>query len=90
MNYKHELKSWVGLFEPLFFGLKKHEFRVMDRDFAVGDVCRVREYEPTTKVYTGRELFYEITYITSSQHNHCAFSPNALHPGMAVLSVKVL
>ncbi len=86
----HEMKSWVGLFEPLSLGLKKHEFRVMDRDFQVGDICRVREFEPVSRTYTGRELEYEITYITSAQHQQCAFSPNALHPGMAVLSVKVL
>lgn len=67
-NYKHELKSWVGLFEPLATGAKTHDVRVMDRDFQVGDVCWVREYEPIAKKYTGRSLFYEITYITSSKH----------------------
>lgn len=90
MNFKHELKSWVGLFDPLSRGLKKHEFRVMDRDFQVGDVCLLREYEPVTKEYTGREVYYRITYITSAKHQHCAFSPNALHQGMAVLSVEIL
>lgn len=90
MKHKHELKSWVGLFEPLSLGLKTHEFRVMDRDFRIGDVCLVREYEPVSKKYTGRKAFYEITYITSAKHEQCAFSPNALHPGMAVLSVRLV
>jgi hypothetical protein len=90
MKVKHIMKSWVGLFEPLSLGLKKHEFRVMDRDFRVGDLCRIREFEPVARKYTGRYLEYEITYITSAKHQQCAFSPNALHPGMAVLSVKIL
>ena len=86
---KHELKSWVGLFEPLLRGEKTHDLRVMDRDFQIGDLCWVREWNPVRREYTGRDLKYEITYITSAQHAHCAFSPNALHPAMAVLSVKV-
>lgn len=89
-KYQHELKSWVGLFEPLKTGVKTHDIRVMDRDFNVGDVCYVREYEPLTGQYTGRSLFYEITYITSSKHQECAFSPSALHYASGVLSVKVL
>jgi len=87
-EYKHELKSWVGLFQPLFDGSKTHDLRVMDRDYKVGDICWVREYNPTTKEYTGRDMYYEITYITSNQHSPCAFSPYALHEAMAVLSVK--
>ena len=90
MNFKHELKSWTGLFEPLSQGQKKHEFRVMDRDFQVGDVCWAREYDAVTREYTGRSIYYRITYITSAKHSHCAFSPNALHPAMAVLSVEVI
>jgi hypothetical protein len=88
MNVDHELKSWVGLFEPLLKGEKTHDVRVMDRNFKIGDVCRLREYEPTTREYTGRETLVKITYITSSKHQECAFSPVALHPASAILSVK--
>jgi hypothetical protein len=87
---KHELKSWVGLFEPLLTGAKTHDIRVMDRDFQVGDICLVREWEPIKREYTGRQLYYEITYITSSKHQECAFSPSCLHYASAVLSVKLL
>jgi hypothetical protein len=85
----HELKSWVGLFEPIMKGEKTHDFRVLDRDFQVGDSLRLREYEPTTKKYTGREVTVDVTYITSAKHQQCAFSPYALHPGMGVLSIKL-
>jgi hypothetical protein len=87
---KHIMKSWVGLFDALRLGLKKHEFRVLDRDFQIGDLCLLQEYEPRSKVYTGRELMVRVTYITSAEHEHCAFSPNALHPGMGVLSVELV
>ena len=84
----HELKSWVGLFEPICKGEKTHELRVLDREYKVGDVCLLYEYEPVTKTFTGRQVYVQITYITSAQHNPCAFSPFALHPGMGVLSIK--
>ena len=87
-NYKHELKSWVGLFEPIMNGLKTHELRVLDRDYAVGDYCLLREYDPLKKTYTGRQCRVLITYITSSQHGECAFSPHALHPATGILSIQ--
>ena len=90
MEHKHELKSWVGLFEPIFKGEKTHELRVMDRDYQVGDICLLREFSPIEKTYTGRECLVKITYITSSKHNECAFSPFSLHPATAILSISKL
>lgn len=84
----HDLKSWVGLFEPLLKGDKTHDLRVMDRDFQIGDECLLREYNPLTKEYTGRTQRVKITYITSSKHQECAFSPFALHNATAILSIK--
>jgi hypothetical protein len=85
---RHDLKSWTGLFEPIYKGEKTHELRVLDRDYKIGDRCLLREYDPLKKEYTGRKCWVEITYITSSQHQECAFSPFALHPAMGVLSIK--
>ncbi len=90
MEYKHELKSWIGLFEPIFKGEKTHDLRVLDRDFQIGDTCKLREYNPFDKTYTGRELYVEITYITSSKHQECAFSPMTLHPATGILSIKLV
>ena len=86
----HLLKSWVGLFQPIMDGKKTHDFRVLDRDFQVGDICLLQEYEPVAKTYTGRSVLVQITYITSAKHGHCAFSPFALHEGMGILSIKKL
>lgn len=84
----HYLKSWVGLFQPIYDEQKTHELRVLDRDYKVGDMCILQEYDPVEKIYTGRECHVEITYITSSKHSPCAFSPFALHDAMGVLSIK--
>lgn len=85
---RHELKSWVGLFEPIFMGEKTHDLRVMDRDFNPGDTVVLLEWDPIPRQYTGRACLVEITYITSNTHGHCAFSPMALHPGMGILSIR--
>ena len=94
MQRVHELKSWVGLFGPIASGEKTHDLRAMDRDFRVGDQCRLREWSASTRTYTGRECTVWITYITSGKgvpgHNACAFSPVALHPDMAILSIRLV
>jgi hypothetical protein len=90
MEIQHSLKSWVGLFEPIMKGEKTHDLRVLDREYKIGDICELNEYNPLTQKYTGRKVDVEITYITSSQHQECAFSPIALHPATGILSIKLL
>lgn len=84
---QHDVKSWVGLFEPILQNEKKHDLRVLDRDYNVGDTLLLREYDPETTEYTGRSCTRKITYITSNKHSPCAFSPYALHKAMGVLSI---
>lgn len=84
----HNLKSWVGLYDPIDKGDKTHELRVMDRDYKIGDILALSEYDPLTKRFTGRTCEVEVTYITSSRHQECAFSPYALHPATGILSIK--
>lgn len=71
----HELKTWPSVFEAVWDGRKTFEFRRNDRDFAVGDILRLREWDPAihnaagsldewaqSKAY-GRELNVRVTYI---------------------------
>lgn len=60
----HELKTWPEAFRGLTHGLKMHEVRKWDRDFQVGDVLRLREWDPDTKEYTGNDFTVEITWLT--------------------------
>jgi hypothetical protein len=59
----HELKTWPEYYEPLAQGLKTWEYRQDDRSYAVGDVLHLREYEPLTATYTGRECRRHVTYV---------------------------
>jgi hypothetical protein len=76
----HDLKCWPAPFAAVLSGEKKHEIRVDDRGFAVGDVLHLREWDPTPiKVpitawstvmtdgwagYTARSLRVRVTHLT--------------------------
>ena len=64
----HELKTWPQFFRRVWDGTKTFEIRRDDRNFAVGDVLFLREYDagledkPCGERYTGRELTANVVY----------------------------
>jgi ASC-1-like (ASCH) protein len=61
----HDLKIWPPYFEAIKNGTKKFEYRIFDRPFKVGDLLRLREFNPKNGEYTGLETTVRITYILS-------------------------
>ena len=43
---RHELKTWPQYFAAVRSGKKRFEIRRNDREFAVGDVLVLREFDP--------------------------------------------
>jgi hypothetical protein len=62
----HELKSWPEYFQATKSGTKTFELRKGDRDFKVGDIVVLREWEPDTQTFTGQTVIKEITYVLAS------------------------
>ncbi len=60
----HELKIWPEFFNKVLTMEKPFEIRRTDRDFQIGDLLILKEWNPTTKEYTGRETVRYVTYIT--------------------------
>lgn len=88
--YDYEVKSWPWLFDALLTGEKKHDMRdKRDRPYAVGDVMLLREFDPRSGTYTGREARAVITYITDNV-TPCAMSSAALDRNFAILSLDVI
>jgi len=86
----HRIKSWPQFFQPMIDGLKKHDMRNMkDRDYKVGQVLLLQEFDPFGGGYTGREAMFRVTYITSND-TPCALSSAALEDGFAILSLERL
>lgn len=59
----HNLKSWPEYFSASMFGAKPFEVRINDRDYKVGDILQLEEWNPETKLYTGRRLTRQVSYI---------------------------
>lgn len=71
----HELKSWPEFFQCVFDGTKTFELRKNDRDFQVGDTLHLREWEPNTARYTGRECHLTVTYLMQGLGNVGVIEP---------------
>ena len=78
----HELKCWPEHFAPVARGVKTVELRLNDRNYQVGDMLYLREYEPMEHAYTGRSAYVAVTHIVSGGV--------WLAPGYVAMSIKVL
>ena len=84
----HNVKSWVPFFQAFKSGAKKHDMRDMkDRNYKVGDILILEEYDPFKGEYTGDAMKMRITYITSKD-TPCAFSSGALDRDYCILSLE--
>ncbi|PIT58365.1 DUF3850 domain-containing protein [Snodgrassella alvi] len=60
----HRLKILPEYFEAVKQKVKRAEFRKNDRDFKVGDLLLLEEYDKTNNQYTGRFILVRITHVT--------------------------
>jgi ASC-1-like (ASCH) protein len=62
---KHELKLEKDYFGSVLAGFKTFEIRFNDRDYQVGDILVLKEWDWFSESFTGREVEKKITYITN-------------------------
>ena len=60
---KHILKTWPEYYQAVWTGEKTFEIRVNDRNYQVGDLLVLQEFDPRTKEYTGSVLRKRVTYL---------------------------
>jgi len=60
---KHELKTWTEHFQDVWDGIKTFELRKNDRDYKVGDILLLREYNLDENEYTGNTIHKYVTHI---------------------------
>lgn len=60
----HTLKCWPAPFAAQRCGIKNFEIRLNDRHYGVGDVLRLREYDPDRGTYSGEYVEVRVTYMT--------------------------
>ncbi len=101
MTKRHELKTWPKYFAAIRDGTKNFEIRLNDRDFALGDIVVLKEFDPGSEAYTGQVEERQITFLLSEEefgvaHTHVAIGfgpigagrPTPAAPGMGVGELK--
>lgn len=84
MNRKiHVLKTWPKFYRLNVDGLKTFEFRKNDRDFKVHDILVLKEYDPTTKKYSGRMHSFNVTYMVQGSQG-CVNLPD----DMCIMAIR--
>jgi ASC-1-like (ASCH) protein len=61
----HVLKTHPEYFQAVKEGIKTFEVRKNDRDFKVGDVLQLTEYDPETDHFSGKITHLKVTYMLS-------------------------
>ncbi|MEI6597019.1 MAG: DUF3850 domain-containing protein [bacterium] len=64
---KIEKKIWSQYFEKVISGEKKFELRLADWECNAGDILVLREWNPETKEYTGRQIQKEVGYVIKTK-----------------------
>ena len=64
---KIEKKTWPDLFQKILDGKKTFDARLADWECKSGDILVLREYDPETKEYTGREIEKEVTFVLKTK-----------------------
>jgi ribosomal protein S17 len=62
-----EKKTWPELFDKVLSGEKNFDLRLAEFECEKGDILVLKEWEPKTKQYTGRELEKEITFVIKTK-----------------------
>jgi len=62
-----EKKVWPEYFQKIVDGEKKYELRLADFDCQSGDILVLKEWDPNTKEYTGREIEKEVTFVLKTK-----------------------
>lgn len=59
----HTLKCYKEYFQDIIDKRKTFDLRINDRGFTIGDSVCLKEYDPITEQYTGREYNCVIIYM---------------------------
>jgi hypothetical protein len=77
---EHELKTSSSMFNAIASGEKTFELRLNDRDFRVGDILVLRDYDDN--IYTGRWRRVRVTHLTDGSRS------GALVAGYVCMAIK--
>jgi ribosomal protein S17 len=65
---KIEKKCWTEFFEKVLSGEKNFEVRLADFECQMGDILVLREWDPKTKEYTGRQIEKTVGFVLKTKN----------------------
>ena len=81
----HALKTWPKCFGLMWTRRKCFEYRKNDRDFQVGDVLALQEWDPDSKKYTGVQYRCIVTLLITEcpglPEGYCIMQVDDVPPG---------
>ncbi len=84
MTTRHILKTWPEYFREVRAGRKAFEIRWDDRDFKVGDVLDLAEFDPVKGCFTGETEVRRVTFAMRDEEKF------GLMPGYVALGMEPL
>ncbi len=60
---KIEKKAWPEYFQQIVDNKKTFDLRLNDFDITEGDILLLREWDPTSKSYTGKKIEKQVGYV---------------------------
>lgn len=64
---EHHLKTWPPYFEEISAGNKTFDLRENDRGFREGDILIFEEWNPETKLYSGRQIKMRVGFMIQAE-----------------------
>lgn len=61
----HDVKIIPQYYAAVLLGTKRFEYRLNDRDYKIGDVLNLHEYDPVTDEYSGNFITKAITFVVN-------------------------
>lgn len=85
---KIEKKTWPEQFQAILEGRKKFDLRLDDFKAKQGDVLVLKEFDPETNSYTGREIEKTISYILKTKDINFWSEKEIKESGFQVFSLE--
>ena len=82
-------KIWPEYFDAILSGKKKFELRLNDFQVNEGDVLLLEEWDPVTKMYTGRNIEKKVTYVGKFKINKLFWPKEDIEEkGLQIISIE--
>ena len=85
---KIEKKSWPESFQKVMDGSKTFDFRLADFECKPGDVLVMKEWDPKTRQYTGRQMEKTVTYVAKTKDQKFFSKEDVEKYGFQIIAIK--